>query len=80
MASRLADKEARSKERETPTAPAAGPAVESQFLVKGPRTDFGFILIPKRCRYDPEHPFEFSMFLNGIFAVSSAVRFTPPDR
>lgn len=32
--------------------------------------DFGFLPIPKRLQYDPDHPFGFSMTLNVLFAVA----------
>ncbi|KAL8291331.1 hypothetical protein RQP46_002309 [Phenoliferia psychrophenolica] len=40
---------------------------------KGPATDFGFLPIPEQCRYDPAHPFVFSMRLNAIFAIAATI-------
>ncbi|TFK68849.1 MFS general substrate transporter [Pluteus cervinus] len=34
-------------------------------------TDFGFIPIPKRLRYDPERPFRFGLLLNASFGFGS---------
>jgi hypothetical protein len=39
----------------------------------GPSKDFGFLPIPKCCRYDPQTPFVFSMFLNVFFGVSATL-------
>lgn len=35
------------------------------------QTDFGFIPIPKRLRYDPDRPFHFGMTLNIAFGFAS---------
>ncbi|GAA5877733.1 hypothetical protein JCM1840_003342 [Sporobolomyces johnsonii] len=39
----------------------------------GPRFHFGFLPIPKRCRYDPERPFRFSSTLNWMLAATSTL-------
>ncbi|KAF8839134.1 MFS general substrate transporter [Paxillus ammoniavirescens] len=36
-----------------------------------PSTDFGFLPIPKRLRYDPNKPFHFGLLLNASFAFAS---------
>ena len=61
--------------------PAQSRNEEKGFTKKGadaPRTAFrginsrlaGLAFIPRRCRYDPEKPFEFSMGLNVLFAFA----------
>ncbi|KAH7913382.1 major facilitator superfamily domain-containing protein [Hygrophoropsis aurantiaca] len=35
--------------------------------------DFGFIIIPKRLRHDPEKPFHFGMLLNVSFGIGSTL-------
>ncbi|KAH9948300.1 major facilitator superfamily domain-containing protein [Amylocystis lapponica] len=37
------------------------------------RKDFGFLPIPKRLQYDPEHPAHFGLLLNVIFGFGSTV-------
>ncbi|CEQ39854.1 SPOSA6832_01402, partial [Sporobolomyces salmonicolor] len=39
----------------------------------GPRFHFGFLPIPRRCRYDPERPFRFSSTLNWMLAATSTL-------
>ncbi|KAG6828660.1 hypothetical protein H0H92_007129 [Tricholoma furcatifolium] len=39
--------------------------------LKSSSTDFGFIPIPRRLRYDPERPFHFGLFLNVGFGFAS---------
>lgn len=34
-------------------------------------TDFGFLPIPKRLRYNPEKPFHFGIVLNIAFGIAS---------
>lgn len=34
-------------------------------------TDFGFIPMPRRLRYDPHNPFHFNLLLNIAFGLAS---------
>ncbi|KIJ14980.1 Drug:H+ antiporter-1 family protein [Paxillus involutus ATCC 200175] len=43
--------------------------VEDERLV--PSTDFGFLPVPKRLRYDPNKPFHFGLLLNASFGFAS---------
>ena len=46
--------------------------------VKGaPSTDFGFLPIPKRLRYDPDKPFHFGLVLNASFGFASTFSACP---
>ncbi|KIJ05057.1 hypothetical protein PAXINDRAFT_21661 [Paxillus involutus ATCC 200175] len=38
-----------------------------------PSTDFGFLPVPKRLRYDPDKPFHFGLFLNASFGFASTL-------
>ena len=35
------------------------------------KTDFGFLPIPKRLRYDPKRPAHFGLLLNATFGIAS---------
>jgi hypothetical protein len=56
--------------------------VEDERLV--PSTDFGFLPVPKRLRYDPNKPFHFGLLLNASFGFASTfskslIRFEVPS-
>jgi hypothetical protein len=40
------------------------------------RTNLGFLPIPSRLRYSPDHPFKFSLALNIVFAIVSTAAVT----
>ena len=58
--------------KETIAAPApiasASKEVEDFHPIK---TDFGFLPIPKRLRYDPKRPAHFGLLLNATFGIAS---------
>ena len=39
---------------------------------ESPKTDFGFLPIPRRLRHDPDNPTSFGLGMNVIFAIASA--------
>ncbi|GJN88655.1 hypothetical protein Rhopal_001621-T1 [Rhodotorula paludigena] len=51
--------------------------VGSQAAPAKPANDFGFLPIPRRCRYDPERPFEWSTALNWMLALGATVTVAP---
>ncbi|KAI0738850.1 major facilitator superfamily domain-containing protein [Daedaleopsis nitida] len=56
---------------ETLPAPTAMTEEAKEDVAQGLAKDFGFIPIPKRVRYDPEHPAHFGLLMNVIFGVAS---------
>ncbi|EGN97821.1 hypothetical protein SERLA73DRAFT_109064 [Serpula lacrymans var. lacrymans S7.3] len=52
-----------------PVAPAKHDSTALENVVY--TTDFGFLPIPKRLRYDPEKPFQFGLLLNASFGFAS---------
>ncbi|GAA5904758.1 hypothetical protein JCM5296_000754 [Sporobolomyces johnsonii] len=53
--------------------PAKGQEPPKDVDQPGPRFHFGFLPIPKRCRYNPERPFRFSSTLNWMLAATSTL-------
>lgn len=51
--------------------------VDSQAAPVTPAKDFGFLPIPRRCRYDPGRPFEWSTALNWMLALGATVTVAP---
>jgi hypothetical protein len=51
--------------------PRAVTAEDARCIV--PSTDFGFLPIPKRLRYDPDEPFYFGLLLNAPFGFASTL-------
>ncbi|KAI0051500.1 MFS general substrate transporter [Auriscalpium vulgare] len=51
-------------------APVTDP-LPSNFAQRGKLLDFGFLPIPNRLRYDPEHPAHFGLLLNVVFGIAS---------
>ncbi|KAI0056375.1 MFS general substrate transporter [Artomyces pyxidatus] len=46
------------------------PASNVKLAAEGGTKDFGFLPIPRRLRYDPEHPAKFGLLLNVVFGIS----------
>lgn len=45
---------------------------------EGGKVDFGFLPIPRRLQWDPEHPPHFGLLLNAIFAFAATFSGTMP--
>ncbi|RDX44131.1 MFS general substrate transporter [Lentinus brumalis] len=56
----------------TDTLPAPSPPTEKEEDIStGSPTDFGFLPVPSRVRYDPDHPAQFGLLMNVIFGIAS---------
>lgn len=58
-------------QRDGNSADSAGKGDEELALQPGGKRDFGFLPIPKRLRWDPTDPPEFSLLLNAIFGFAA---------
>lgn len=58
--------------KETVAAPALAASVPKEAEEYHPiKTDFGFLPIPKRLRYNPKRPAHFGLLLNATFGIAS---------
>lgn len=64
----IEDTDAKAEETPRPVHEGEVPPALKQ---RGGSTDFGFLPIPPRLRFDPDKPFTFSLLLNVVFAFAA---------